>query len=190
MATTPISLTTPPNEATITSSEHHQSQPNSVSKSSTNASSVSREPSLAFSKAVTISSLVSQHIILPSSASHGTSSGSLTSLRNCVIDMSIPTIDGQPFAGLTIKNVKSSLLLCGSIGGATHITNIEGSVLVVTTRQFRMHDSKNCVVYLHCISRPMIEGCTEIRFAPIQKTHVRNCRALQSLDSANPNIVT
>ena len=178
VATTPAYLTTPPNEASKASFEQHESQLNTLSGSLTNTGSKNRKASLAAPNAVTSSSLVSQHIILPSSASHDTSSGSLTNLRNCVIDMSIPTTNGQPFASLTIKNVRSSLLVCGSVGGATHITNAQGSVLVVTTRQFRMHDSKDCVVYLYCSSRPIIEGCTEIRFTPISKIHVRDYGAL------------
>ena len=188
--TTPAYCNTPPNETSMTLSEQQQSQLNKISESSSTAGSVIRNPSLTSSKAVTISSLVSQHIILPSSASHSTSSGSLTALRNCVIDMSIPTTNGQPFAGLTIKNIKSCLLVCGSVGGATHVTNVEGSVLVVTTRQFRMHDSKDCVVYLHCSSRPIIEECTDIRFTPIPETYVRNCRAPWFTNRANPPSVT
>lgn len=37
----------------------------------------------------------------------------------------------------------------------------------MTTRQFRMHGSKNVDVYLHAASRPIIEDCENIRFAPL-----------------------
>ncbi|MCJ1378026.1 hypothetical protein MMC17_001122 [Xylographa soralifera] len=125
------------------------------------------KPSFASSNSVNISSQVGLHIILPSAAAHATSSGSLTNLCRCIVDMSIPTAEGQPFAGLTVKNVKQSLLVCGSVSGAAHITGVEGSVIVIATRQFRMHECTNCVVYLHVNSRPVIEDCHGIQFAPI-----------------------
>ena len=86
--------------------------------------------------------------------------------------MSIPTAEGQPFAGLTVKNIKQSLLVCGSVSGATHMTGVDGTVIVVVTRQFRMHECTNCVVYLHVNSRPVIEDCHGIQFAPIPPQYV------------------
>jgi len=81
--------------------------------------------------------------------------------------MSSPTSTGGPFAGLTLKNIKASLVVCGQVAGATHITGLERSVIVAATRQFRMHGSKNVDVYLHCASRPIVEECEGVRFAPL-----------------------
>jgi hypothetical protein len=52
-----------------------------------------------------------------------------------------------------------------------HITNMRDSVLVVACGQFRMHDSKAVDVYLHCGSRPIIEDCEGVRFAPLPSVY-------------------
>ena len=126
-----------------------------------------RQPSLSKSSSVSITNEENIHIILPSSASHATSTGHLSNIDRCIIDMFFPTTVGTPFSGLTLKNISSSLIICGRVNGAAHLTNIQDSVVVVASRQFRMHRSSNCDVYLFTTSRPIIEDSTAIRFAPI-----------------------
>ncbi|WPG98039.1 TBCC-domain-containing protein [Acrodontium crateriforme] len=126
------------------------------------------------STAVSISSHEGLHIILPSSTNTETSSGKLTNLCRCVVDMSSPTATGKPFAGLTLKNITESLIVCGHVNGAAHLTKIQSSILVVSSRQFRMHESHNCDVYLATSSRPIIEDCTGIRFARLPDEYVTN----------------
>lgn len=184
IATTPQYPETPPNEA-ISNSAANVGNMDSIPESPLFArvpdngqpnldphTVAIRKPSFASSTSIAISSQKNLHIILPSSASYATSSGSLTNLRHCVVDMSVPTTNGQPFAGLTIKYVKESLLLCGIVDGAAHITGLEKSVIVVASRQVRMHECRDCIVYLRCSSRPIIEDCTGIRFAPLPKGYV------------------
>lgn len=124
---------------------------------------------------VTISNHSASHIILPSSASHSTSSGTVSNLRHSVVDLSPPTTNGGPFASLILKNIRDSLIVCGQVSGPIHITGVENSVIVTACRQFRMHRSKNVDVYLHCSSRPIIEDCETIRFAPLPKIYVSIC---------------
>lgn len=131
-----------------------------------------RKPSFSQSTNVNISGHDGLHIILPSSASRATSSGSITHLKKCIVDMSVPTAHGAPFAGLALKNIKHSLIIAGHVAGAAHITTVENSIIVVAARQVRMHDCKNVDVYLHCASRPIIEGCNNVRFAPIPSCYV------------------
>ncbi|MCJ1477133.1 hypothetical protein MMC13_005804 [Lambiella insularis] len=197
LATTPAYLETPPNESVPKSAEPHRKdslgtflanagvksnpEPRAVSQSPLAAAS-SRTPTFASSKSVNISSHAGLHIILPSSAAHATSSGSLTSLRRCIVDMSVPTAERQPFAGLTIKDVKQCLLVCGSVSGAAHITDVEGSVLVVTTRQFRMHDCRNCIIYLHSNTRPIIEGCHGVQFAQLPRPYANTHPDMNSIN--------
>lgn len=130
---------------------------------------------LSFSDAtsITVSNHNKIHILVPTSATHATSSGTVSSIRHSVIDLSPPTRKGGPFAGLTLKNIKESLIVCGHVSGAAHITGVENSVIITSCRQFRMHGSKNVDVYLHCSSRPIIEDCEEIRFAPLPNAYVR-----------------
>lgn len=136
---------------------------------------VVRKPSFSRSTRVSLSNHIGLHIILPSSASHATTtSGSLSNLRDCVVDMSVPTSSGaaaRPFAGLTLRDIGNSLIICGRVAGPIHITNVRESVLVVACRQFRMHDSRSVDVYLHCASRPIIEDCEDVRFAPLPSVY-------------------
>jgi hypothetical protein len=86
--------------------------------------------------------------------------------------MSVPTANNAPFAGLMLKNIKGSLIIAGHVAGAAHITGVENSIIVVASRQVRMHDCQNVDVYLHCASRPIIEDCSNIRFSPIPQCYV------------------
>lgn len=144
------------------------------------ASAVIRKPSFSNASSVTISNHSGLHIILPTSASHATSSGTVSNLRHCVVDLSPPTTNGGPFASLVLKNIKTSLIVCGRVSGPIHITGIEDCVVVTACRQFRMHGSKNVDVYLHCSSRPIIEDCEQIRFAPLPETYVSTTSQMTS----------
>lgn len=114
------------------------------------------------------------HIMLPASGSSSTVPASITSLRHCVVDMSIPTADGKPYASLMVKDIDESLLICGQVNGPAHITGMDHSVIVVSCRQFRMHNCKDVDVYLSCSSNPIIEDCSNIRFTRIPKAYVRS----------------
>ncbi|KAJ5233582.1 uncharacterized protein N7469_005348 [Penicillium citrinum] len=111
------------------------------------------------------------HIMLPASGSTSTVPASITSLRHCVVDMSIPTANGKPYASLTIKDVSESLLVCGQVNGPAHITGVDHSVIVVSCRQFRMHNCTDVDVYLSCSSNPIIENCSNVRFGRIPKAY-------------------
>lgn len=131
-----------------------------------------RRPSFSNQSSVSVDQHYGLHIMLPASASSAMVPASITSLRHCVVDMSIPTTDGKPFASLTIKGVKESLVICGQVDGPAHITGVEHSVIVVSCRQFRMHNCADVDVYLSCTSNPIIEDCSRIRFSRIPKTYV------------------
>ncbi|KAF9892946.1 hypothetical protein FE257_000538 [Aspergillus nanangensis] len=120
---------------------------------------------------VTVNNHYGLHIMLPASGSTATVPASITSLRHCVVDMSIPTVNGKPYASLAVKGVKESLLVCGQIDGPAHITGVENSIIVVTCRQFRMHNCANVDVYLSSSSNPIIEDCTNIRFGRIPRVY-------------------
>lgn len=130
-----------------------------------------RRPTFSNASSVSVDQHYGLHIMLPSSASNSTVPASITSLRHCVVDMSIPTTDGKPFASLTVKGVKESLIVCGQVEGPAHVTGVEHSVIVVSCRQFRMHNCADVDVYLSCTSNPIIEDCSRIRFSRIPKTY-------------------
>ncbi|KAI1086632.1 TBCC-domain-containing protein [Rostrohypoxylon terebratum] len=126
-----------------------------------------RKPSFSDAKNISIFGHKGLHIILPSTASRATSMGCLKKLERCIVDMSIPTSTGTPFAGLMMKAIDQSLIIAGQVAGSAHLTALENSVVVITARQVRIHDCKNVDVYLHCASHPIIEDCSGMRFAPL-----------------------
>jgi hypothetical protein len=132
-----------------------------------------RRPSFSAVASIHITNHNAITIIAPASASHATSSGTITNLMNCNVDLSAPAAVA-PFSALYLKNVLSSTIITGQVSGATHITDVASTKLYVTTRQFRMHGAKNVDVYLHCASRPIIEDCEGIRFAPLPQELVRD----------------
>ena len=186
IVTTPTSFEALPNETGIRPAEPSRKDSlekflvNVEAKGTTKSQSSFQDPRLAkvcessftSSDSVNISSQAGLHIVLPPNIAHATSPGSVTNLCRCTVDMSRHTVEGQPFAGLTIKNIKQSLLVCGSVSGAAHITGVKESIIVVAARQFRMHECTDCVVYLHVTSKPVVEDCHGIQFAPIPPHYV------------------
>ncbi|KAK7732240.1 hypothetical protein SLS53_008529 [Cytospora paraplurivora] len=149
-----------------------------------------RKPSFSHSREVDISGHQGMHIILPPTAGRATSSGSVTGLVGCVVDMSStaaaaaavsssPTSPPPPpptFASLAIRDISRSLIVTGRVAGAAHITGVRDSVLVVDARQVRMHDCAGVTVYLWCGSHPIIEDCEGVRFAPVPDVYYRAWR--------------
>ncbi|KAH7156916.1 tubulin binding cofactor C-domain-containing protein [Dactylonectria macrodidyma] len=131
-----------------------------------------RKPSFSAAKTIGISNHSGLHIILPSSAARATASGSLTELSGCIVDMSIPTVHGAPFPGLAIKNISKSFIVAGRVNGPVHITGVSDSILVIVSRQVRIHECSNVDIYLHCGSHPIIEDCSGMRFAPLPDVYV------------------
>lgn len=127
-----------------------------------------RKPSFSRSREIDISGHRAMHIILPPTARRATSSGSVTGLRGCVLDMSMGGGGaGTPFANLVVRDVAGSLVVAGRVAGAAHVTGVRDSVLVLNARQVRMHECANVTVYLWCGSHPIIEDCRGVRFAPL-----------------------
>jgi hypothetical protein len=175
-APTPADLRTPPGEQEIGTLGELPSFPNTKNYNEEMGRTPGgpiRKPSFSQASNVVISDHTGLHIVLPLSAGHATSSGSLTKLSRCIVDMSLPTAHGAAFAGLMLQKIQGSLVIVGQVDGAAHITGITNSVVVVSARQVRMHDCKNVDVYLLCASRPIIEDCSNVRFAPIPDCYVR-----------------
>ncbi|KAK7182751.1 tubulin binding cofactor C [Paraphaeosphaeria sporulosa] len=113
-----------------------------------------------------------EHVVLPTSEAQSGSSGVVSNVRGSVVDLSAPTMSGGSFATLTLKNIQRSLVVTGRVAGPIHMTDLKNSVIIMSCRQFRMHGSKKVDVYLHCSSRPIIEDCEDIRFAPLPQIYM------------------
>jgi hypothetical protein len=146
-----------------------------------------RKPSFSAAQDIALTDHIRVHIMLPASASRATSAGTLTNLHQCVVDMSLPTCTGTgtgtgttgngggtdnngdsigtPFASLTLKDIQGSAIVAGHVDGPVHVTGLRDSVVMVVARQVRIHECRNVVFYLHCVSRPIVEDCKGVRFA-------------------------
>ncbi|TLD29050.1 hypothetical protein PspLS_03369 [Pyricularia sp. CBS 133598] len=131
-----------------------------------------RKPSFSAARTVDIRDHEGLHIILPLTAAKATSSGSLQNMRHCVVDMSEPAAGKASFANLAIRDVDRCLVVAGNVNGPAHITGVRDSVLVVSARQVRIHECRDVRIYLYCSSRPIIEDCEGMKFAPIPASHL------------------
>jgi tubulin-specific chaperone C len=150
------------------------------------SSALVRKPSFSSAKMITLQRHHDSHIVLDHSAAAATSAGSLQDLRACIVDMSAPATH-SPFAGLAIKNVDRCLIVTGNVAGPVHVTGVSGSVLVIASRQVRVHECRDVDMYLHCTSHPIIEDCVGMRFAPIPQCYVCHYRPKTELDSSADN---
>ena len=117
---------------------------------------------------VSIGSLSAKYILPPQSPHPHPSQQSppilLSSLSACFVNLASMS---PPASMLAVKDASDCILFCPHISGPAHLTSINNAVLVLACAQFRMHDTHNTDVYLLCPSRPIIEHCTAIRFAPL-----------------------
>lgn len=125
-------------------------------------------------RGVVISGRRVERVDLPFEAEGTMTTGVISDVTRCVVDVSganasaSESARGQPaFASMQMRDVESSLLVAGRIGGPAHVTGLNGCVMVLSCRQFRMHGCKDVDVYLECGSHPIIEDCNGIRFAPL-----------------------
>ena len=135
-----------------------------------------RAPDFSDSQAITISSISYNRYILAPSSIHNGSSAFIMDIHHSVIDLSTPTNLADTFKTMTIRSVSESLLLCGIVSGALHVTGVDHGTLVINSRQVRIHKCRDCVIYLRCTSRPIIEDCKDIRFAPLPVIYVSSSR--------------
>ncbi len=80
---------------------------------------------------------------------------------NCIIRCLVPC------PKLTINEVQTSAIVSGPINGAALVTGMTASTLIISCRQLRLHRCRDCTLYLRCSSRPIIEECSGMQFAPL-----------------------
>jgi len=181
--TTVVPVTAAEQQQYPTATTHNQST-TTVATAATAATIPPAEPETSSA----LSHKSSARIILPPDA-RTTSSPTLSHLTHCVVNLSPCTQNGTtPFAALYLRDISHSLIICGQVAGAIHITDVSDSVIVTACRQFRMHASKNVHVYLHSASRPIFEDCDGLSFAPLPAIYV-SCLDLDML-TLDPNQFT
>ncbi|KAF8966712.1 hypothetical protein BGZ46_000326 [Entomortierella lignicola] len=86
----------------------------------------------------------------------------LTNLTDCTVNL----VHDIPLGAIHIKNLKRCTLVIPPVSGSILLHDCEGCTLIGACHQSRMHTSSNMDIYLHVTSEPIIEDCTEMRFAP------------------------
>ncbi|KAH8152971.1 uncharacterized protein LAJ45_03198 [Morchella importuna] len=103
----------------------------------------------------------------PPAAASSFSSLLLSDIEGCVV---LFPAGRTFFKSASVKGISRSLLfLGGAVNGPLHVTGLRDVTVVVACRQLRMHEAVNVDLYLLCTSRPIIEDCSGVRFAPLGK---------------------
>ncbi|KAK3821068.1 MAG: tubulin binding cofactor C-domain-containing protein [Benniella sp.] len=86
----------------------------------------------------------------------------LTNLTDCTINL----VHDIPLGAVHIKNLKRCTLVIPPVSGSILLHDCAECTLIGACHQSRMHTSHNMDIYLHVTSEPIIEDCTDMRFAP------------------------
>ncbi|CAN1223201.1 Tubulin-folding cofactor C [Linum perenne] len=67
---------------------------------------------------------------------------------------------------LFFNRLKNCRVYTGPVIGSVLIEEVEDCVFVLASHQIRIHNARGCDFYLRVRSRPIIEDCSRVRFAP------------------------
>lgn len=71
------------------------------------------------------------------------------------------------FKSLFAKNIQNSTIVVGGISGGSHLTDINNSMVYLSSHQLRIHQSNNTNFVVLVNSKPIIEHCSQIKFSDI-----------------------
>ncbi|KAJ6588376.1 tubulin binding cofactor C-domain-containing protein [Mycena capillaripes] len=97
----------------------------------------------------------------------------ISDLTKCIVNLLPDAVDesssqdssDSKISALHIRNLTDTILLLPVIRGSVLLHDLRRCIVVVGCHQFRMHTSTNVDVYLSIPSTPIIEHCSQIRFA-------------------------
>ncbi|KAJ7253063.1 tubulin binding cofactor C-domain-containing protein [Mycena haematopus] len=131
-------------------------------------SSESQPDSTPMSTNLTLSSHSHQYLTVASLSDTSLSSDlAISDLDKCIVNF-LPdagNTDTLKISALHIRNLTDTVLLFPVIQGSVLLHDLRRCVVVVGCHQFRMHTSTHVDVYLSIPSTPIIEHCSQIRFA-------------------------
>ena len=84
----------------------------------------------------------------------------LENLEGCDVRLLSPT------TVLWIRGLRRCTVFAVPVKGSIYVTACEDCTIVVGSRQLRIHTSSRVDFYVHASSHPIIEHCTDLRFAP------------------------
>jgi hypothetical protein len=71
------------------------------------------------------------------------------------------------FKACYIKNISNCEIRIGAVAGGSHITNVEGSTIFLSTHQLRIHKTYKTIFKVIVTSNPIIEDCNGLIFSPL-----------------------
>lgn len=84
----------------------------------------------------------------------------LSDLTNCEVRLM------GSLRALFVHKLTNCRVYVGPVFGSVLIEEVEGCVFVMASHQIRIHHAKGTDFYLRARSRPIIEDCSGVRFAP------------------------
>ncbi|KAF7366688.1 Tubulin-folding cofactor C [Mycena sanguinolenta] len=152
---------------------------------------------------LTLSSHSNQYLTMASlPCTAQTSDLAISDLDKCIVNLLPDAEDadsGLKISALHIRNLTDTVLLLPAIQGSVLLHDLRRCVVVVgchqvwfldnriipklKTRQFRMHTSTHVDVYLSIHSTPIIEHCSQIRFASYPT-------ALRTSEDTSPHVLS
>ncbi|KAJ7057016.1 tubulin binding cofactor C-domain-containing protein [Mycena amicta] len=122
------------------------------------------------------------HSALPSS---NTSDLTISDLNQCIVNL-LPGTSTLKISALHIRNLVDTVLLLPTIPGSVLLHDLRRCVVVVGCHQFRMHTSTLVDVYLSISSNPIIEHCSQLRFATVWSPESPGSLTVQDFSHIKP----
>ncbi|KAF9119291.1 hypothetical protein BGW39_000395 [Mortierella sp. 14UC] len=141
--------------------------PTSTSKPAASPKPMASTPIIDQSQFLKFEDRTGEHLFIgslsmPESGSGTAKDVALTNLTDCTINL----VHDIPLGAIHVKNLKRCTLVFPPVSGSILLHDCEGCTLVGACHQSRMHTSTNMNIYIHVTSEPIIEDCTDMRFAP------------------------
>lgn len=69
---------------------------------------------------------------------------------------------------LRVVDVERCEIMAAGVAGSVHVTRAKECIFWVRCRQVRVHESSDCLIWLDVRGEPVIEGCSGMRFGPVE----------------------
>ena len=103
---------------------------------------------------------------------------SLSRLHNCEIRLQDLT------TALRLSHLTSCRIICAPVNGSIFVQHCKDITLISASRQIRIHDTFDSTFSIYTQSRPTIEHCKGLKFAPYSATNPKMTEWLQKCEFA------
>lgn len=88
---------------------------------------------------------------------------SINNLENCTLFIPNET------PSISFNNSKKCIFIVPTVTGSVHITKCDSCVFAFSMKQLRIHQTTKTDFYISVLNDPIIEKCSEVRFAPLNE---------------------